>query len=194
MAQLDQVLVGRADAHQAAAGAQQAQGFLPVQRAEDTGQELATGIGQRHPGHARHQPGQRRVALAGTLDRFAGDVQGITVGLGQRLGDLRGVVTLAATDIQPARRGALGGQFSQTTGDRGIVTGIEKVAAGFDHGLVVARVAAVLVLHRQQVQVTLASTVETVAGRAGDTVVEGAQRGAAERAGEHQASNRVRVW
>jgi hypothetical protein len=73
------------------------------------------------------------------------------------------------------------------------VAGVEEVAAGFDHGLVVAGVAAVLVLHRQQVQVTLAGTVEAVAGRAGHAVVEPPGR-LAEWAGEHQASNRTRVW
>ncbi|MNP37386.1 hypothetical protein D3C76_1308310 [compost metagenome] len=74
------------------------------------------------------------------------------------------------------------------------MAGVEKVAACLDHGLVVTGVAAVLVLHRQQVQVTLAGAVEAVAGRAHHTIVEPAQRRLAKRAGKHQASNRTRVW
>ncbi len=74
------------------------------------------------------------------------------------------------------------------------MAGVEEVATGFDHGLVVARVAAVLVLHRQQVEVALAGAVEAVAGGAGHAIVELRQGRLAERAGEHQASNRTRVW
>ncbi|MNC49103.1 hypothetical protein D3C75_982580 [compost metagenome] len=74
------------------------------------------------------------------------------------------------------------------------MAGIEEIPACFDHGLIVARVTAVLVLHRQQVQVTLAGAVEAVAGRAHHTIVEPAQRRLAKGAGKHQASNRTRVW
>ncbi|MCY1408386.1 hypothetical protein D9M71_237060 [compost metagenome] len=191
--QLDQVLTGGADTHKAAARTEQALGFVPVQRAEDAGQKLAAGIGQGHPGHARHQPGHLGAALAGTLDRFAGNIQGITIGMGHRRGQLRGVIPFTAADIQPACRPAIGRELGQALGHRCVVAGVEEVAPGLHHGLVVAGVAAVLVLHRQQVQVTLASTVETVAGRAYNAIVDSGQGRCADRAGEHQASNLTRV-
>ncbi|MNH26743.1 hypothetical protein D3C79_868110 [compost metagenome] len=185
---------GGADPHQAAAGAEQALGLGPVQRAEHAGDELAAGVGQRHAGHAGDHPGNLGRAAAGTLDRLTGDVQGVAVGGRQGLGDLRGVVTLATADVQPGTGLALGGQLGQAARHRRVVAGVEKIAAGFDHGLVVTGVAAVLVLHRQQVQVTLAGAVEAVAGRAHHTIIEPAQRRLAKRAGKHQASNRTRVW
>ena len=46
----------------------------------------------------------------------------------------------------PGVRRALGGQLGQAFGHRCVMTGVEKVAAGFNHGLVIARVAAVFVL------------------------------------------------
>ncbi|MCY1311150.1 hypothetical protein D9M70_614240 [compost metagenome] len=52
LTQLHQVAAGRPDFHQAAAGAEQALGFFPIQRAEDTGQELAAARRERHAGHA----------------------------------------------------------------------------------------------------------------------------------------------
>ena len=110
------------------------------------------------------------------------------------MGDLRGVIAFAATDVEPGAGLAFGGQFSQAPGDRRVVASIKEVAAGFDHRLVVAWIAAVLVLHRQQVQVALAGTVEAMPGGAHHAVVEPRQGGLAERAGEHQASNRTRVW
>ncbi|MNN49747.1 hypothetical protein D3C81_1642940 [compost metagenome] len=185
---------GRADPHQAAAGAEQTLGFGPVQRAEHAGDELAAGIGQWHAGHAGDHPGDRGITPASALDRLARDIQGVAVSRGQGLGQLRGVVAFAAADVQPGCGLALGGQFGQAPGHRGVVAGIEEVAAGFDHGLVVTWVTAVLVLHGQQVQVTLAGTVETVPGRAHHAIVEPRQGRLAERAGEHQASNRTRVW
>ena len=74
------------------------------------------------------------------------------------------------------------------------VPGVEEVAARLDHGEVVARVAAVFVLHRQQVQVTLARAVETVSDRACHAIVHRVERCAANGTGQHQASNLIRVW
>jgi len=194
LAQLHQVPTRWAYTHQAAPRGKQALGFKPVKRAEHTGQKLAAGIGQWYAGHAGDQPGQLRVALAGPLDRLAGDIQRVAIGVGQCLGDLRSVVTLATADVEPALRRALGGQLGQAFGHRCVMTGVEKVAAGFNHGLVIARVAAVFVLYRQQVQVPLTGTVKAVSGGAYDAVVDRRERFGADRAGEHQASNLIRVW
>jgi len=154
---------------------------------------LGAGVAGGSASHARAQPLQLRRTFAGALDRLAGDVQRMTFGIRQRLGELRGVVALAATDVQPALRRAFGGQLGQAPGQRCIVAAIEKAPAGLDHGLVVAGGAAVLVLHRQQVQIALARTIETVVGRAGDTVFDRAQRRLADRADQH-ASRFTRVW
>ncbi|MNP13286.1 hypothetical protein D3C76_1055620 [compost metagenome] len=185
---------GRSDFHQAAAGAEQAFGFVPIQRAEDAGEELTAARRQRYAGHAGDQPGEPGIAFARTLDRFPGNVQGVAVGHRQGVGDLRGVVTLATADVDPALWRVAGSQLRQALGHRRVMAGVEEVAAGFDHRLVIPRVAAVLVLHRQQVQVTLARAVETMPGGAGHAVVHRAQRFAADRTREHQASNLIRVW
>ncbi len=192
-AQLPQMFAGRPHAQQAAAGREQASGFVPVQRAEDAGQQVAAGIDQRHAGHARHQPFELRCALAGALDRLAGDIQRIAIRPWQRLGELRGVVALAAADIQPASGRAFGGQPCQALGQRRIVAAVEKTPACLDHRLVVPGVAAVLVLYRQQIEVALARAVEAVVGRAGDAIVHRLQRCLAEGAGQH-ASRLTRVW
>ena len=71
---------------------------------------------------------------------------------------------------------------------------IEEVATRFNHGLIVTGVAAVFMLHRQQVQVTLTRTVKTMACRADHAIIDRRQRFGANRAGEHQASNLIRVW
>ena len=89
---------------------------------------------------------------------------------------------------------ALGGQLGQALGDRGVMARVEEVAAGFHHRLVIARVAAVFVLHRQQVQVSLTRAVKAMAGRADNAVFHRAQWLAANGAGKHQASNLIRVW
>ncbi len=194
LAQFQQVRAGRAQAQYAAAGGEDAHGFVPVDGAEHAGDQLATGVGQRQPGHARHQPGQLRRAAAGAFHCLAGDVQGIAFGAGQGFAEPGAVVALAATDIQPASRRAFGGQFGQAPGKRRVVAGAEELATGLDHGGVVARIKAFLVLHRQQVQVALAGAVEAVPGGAGDAVVDLAQGGGAERADQHQASSLTRVW
>ena len=87
-----------------------------------------------------------------------------------------------------------GGQFSQSLGHRRVVTRVEEIATGFNHGLVVARVAAVFVLHGQQVQVALTGAVKAMARRAGHAIVDCAEGLRTDRAGKHQASNLIRVW
>ena len=72
-------------------------------------------------------------------------------------------------------------------------SGLEEAPPRLDHGLVVARVAAVLVLHRQQIEIALAGPIESVISRAGDAVVRRAELGVADRTGQH-ASRLTRVW
>ena len=162
--------------------------------AEYAGEQLAAGVGQWHAGHARHQPGQLLAASAGLFDCLAGNVQGVAIGGGQGLGNLAGVVALAAANIQPALGRVAGGQFGQALGQWRVMAAIEKAPAGFNHGQVVAWLAAVLVLHRQQVQVALAGAIETVIGRAGHAVIDGAQGRRAERTNQAHARSFTRVW
>src|SRR5690606_24972322 len=111
----------------------------------------------------------------------------------QRRGELSGVVALATADIQPAPRCAFGCEFGQTPGQRRVVAAVEEASARLDHRLVVARVAAVLVLYGQQIQIARARTVETVVGWTGVAIVDRTQRRLADREDQH-ASRFTRVW
>jgi len=87
------------------------------------------------------------------------------------LGDLRGVITLAATDVDPVRRRALGSQFGETLGNRRVMSGVEEVAAGLGPRPVVARGAAGFVLPGPAGSGARAGAVEAGRGGGHDAVI-----------------------
>ena len=195
-AQRPQVTRRRAHHQQVAVRAQHALHFANVQLREHVGDDVDRGIGQRQVRATGNQPGEPGVASGGHPHGGAGNVNADD--FGHRVGKSAGVVALAAADVEQG----VGGQGRQP-GQQGVaqgavMIGLQERAPGHDHQRVVTRIAAFLVLHRQQIDVSLTGHVEAVPLRAAPDPGLTRQRPSAQRTDHAQAarparSNRLRA-
>ena len=180
------------DLQQETAGFEHPREFGIDGKAKEAQHAIERGRQHRQRRVAADHPGGVFVLLGRRLNRPFGDVQPEQAerrsGLRRRRCQLAQVVAFAAAGVEASQRGlgrgAVEHEAADGGSDRRVGAGVEEAAARRDHRLAVARVERALVLHRQQVDVTLAGEVETVAARAAQGGAVAVQGRAVERAGE----------
>ena len=118
-------------------------------------------------GRAGGDPVPGAIADGGVAHRVLGDIDAPELGV-QRLGQGRAVIALAASGVQQAGAGRQVGlqQGQGRVPDGGVKPGVQKPLAGCNLGRGISRVPGVLLLHRQEVDITLPRDVEAVPVRA----------------------------
>ena len=162
-----QMLLSRQDLQKQAAGAQHPGKFLHHGQGEETENGIKAVPREGQMGRAGGDPMPGAIADGGVAHRVLGDIDAPELGV-QRLGQGGAVIALAASGVQQAGPGRQMGlqQGQGRIPDGGVKPGVQKPLAGCDLGRGIPRMPGVLLLHRQEVYITLPRDVEAVPVRA----------------------------